>query len=202
MIRVAIIAAAPAVRAGLRVLLGSDAAIEVIGDASARSELTHAPLAGADVAVIQGAPPLSGLPESLRGVLLLVDAGQPLESLPAAPFAWGTLPADAPADELIAAVVALYHGLIVVHPQLQAQLLRAPAPADNDLGPLAEPLTNRELEVLQLLGEGLSNKMIADRLHISEHTVKFHVSAIYGKLGVASRTEAVRAGARRGLLVL
>jgi DNA-binding NarL/FixJ family response regulator len=66
----------------------------------------------------------------------------------------------------------------------------------------SEPLTPRELEVLQLLAEGLANKMIAARLHISEHTAKFHVASIMMKLGAASRTEAVTQAARRGLLLL
>jgi DNA-binding NarL/FixJ family response regulator len=66
----------------------------------------------------------------------------------------------------------------------------------------AEELTEREGEVLQLLAQGLANKQIALSLEISEHTVKFHVSSIYAKLGVTNRTEAVRRGARLGLIVL
>jgi DNA-binding NarL/FixJ family response regulator len=67
---------------------------------------------------------------------------------------------------------------------------------------LAEALTPRELEVLGLLAEGLPNKAIARRLDISDQTVKFHVAAIYGKLGAANRTDAVRRAVRRGLVVL
>jgi len=65
-----------------------------------------------------------------------------------------------------------------------------------------EPLTAREIEVLELLAEGLSNKAIAARLGISDQTVKFHVASITGKLGVANRTEAVRRALRRGLLTV
>jgi len=65
-----------------------------------------------------------------------------------------------------------------------------------------EPLTPREIEVLQLLAEGLPNKAIAARLGISDQTVKFHVSAICGKLGAQNRTDAVRRGVRRGLITL
>ena len=65
-----------------------------------------------------------------------------------------------------------------------------------------EPLTMRERDVLEWLALGLSNRAIADRLGISEHTVKFHVTSIYGKLGVSSRAEAVRRAARRGLITL
>jgi DNA-binding NarL/FixJ family response regulator len=67
---------------------------------------------------------------------------------------------------------------------------------------LVEELTEREMEVLELLADGLANKQIALELEISEHTVKFHVSSIYTKLGAANRTEAVRIGARLGLIVL
>ena len=66
----------------------------------------------------------------------------------------------------------------------------------------AEPLTPREIEVLELLAEGLPNKAIAERLRISDQTVKFHVSSISGKLGAANRTDAVRRAVRRGLITL
>ncbi|HEY6285481.1 MAG TPA: response regulator transcription factor, partial [Ktedonobacteraceae bacterium] len=65
-----------------------------------------------------------------------------------------------------------------------------------------EALTGREREVLELLSQGLPNKLIARRLQISEHTVKFHVSSIYAKLGASSRTDAVSRGVRRGLITL
>ena len=65
-----------------------------------------------------------------------------------------------------------------------------------------EPLTPREVEVLELLAEGLPNKSIAVRLGISDQTVKFHVASICGKLGAANRTDAVRRGVRRGLISL
>jgi DNA-binding NarL/FixJ family response regulator len=67
---------------------------------------------------------------------------------------------------------------------------------------IVETLTQRETQVLQLLSQGLANKQIALSLEISEHTVKFHVSSIYAKLGVTNRTEAVRQGVRHGLIVL
>jgi DNA-binding NarL/FixJ family response regulator len=72
----------------------------------------------------------------------------------------------------------------------------------DDDAPTAEPLTPREIDVLHLLAEGLSNKGIGVRLGISDQTVKFHVSAIYGKLAAANRTDAVRRAVRRGLITL
>ncbi len=78
----------------------------------------------------------------------------------------------------------------------------AAVPASRPLAELAEPLTRREREVLQMLAGGLANKEIAGRLAISEHTVKFHVASILGKLGAGSRTEAVTIGVRRGLIMI
>ena len=65
-----------------------------------------------------------------------------------------------------------------------------------------EELTPREIEVLRMMAEGFANKEIALRLSISDHTVKFHISSILGKLGVSSRTEAVTQGIRMGLILL
>ena len=67
---------------------------------------------------------------------------------------------------------------------------------------LIDPLTEREIEVLQLLAQGMANKQIALQLGISEHTVKFHISGIYTKFGVTNRTAAVRLGVRWGLITL
>ena len=81
-------------------------------------------------------------------------------------------------------------------------LLVAPGGRDEASAELVEPLTAREVQVLELLAEGLSNKGIAARLQISDQTVKFHVAAISGKLGAHNRTEAVRLAVRRGLVTL
>jgi NarL family two-component system response regulator YdfI len=78
----------------------------------------------------------------------------------------------------------------------------APASDGQDDDGFEEPLTAREVQVLELLAEGLPNKAIAARLHISDQTVKFHVSSISGKLGAANRTDAVRRAVRRGLITL
>jgi DNA-binding NarL/FixJ family response regulator len=84
---------------------------------------------------------------------------------------------------------------------VDALLVAPDGPRDDD-DALVEPLTVREIEVLERLAEGLSNKAIAAQLGISDQTVKFHVAAITGKLGVTNRTEAVRQALRRGLVAL
>ncbi|MGE5242904.1 MAG: response regulator transcription factor [Betaproteobacteria bacterium] len=76
------------------------------------------------------------------------------------------------------------------------------APAHDEALAVEEPLTPRELDVLERLAEGLPNKAIAARLGISDQTVKFHVASICGKLGAANRTDAVRRAVRRGLIAL
>jgi DNA-binding NarL/FixJ family response regulator len=116
------------------------------------------------------------------------------------------LPRNANATEIAAAIEAVAAGLIVIHPA-EAQWLPAfsPREADSapaDVAPLPEALTPREIEVLQLLSAGLGNKEIAARLNISEHTAKFHVASIMGKLSAASRTEAVTLAIRHGLILI
>jgi len=106
--------------------------------------------------------------------------------------------ADAPPEELGAAVAAVAQGLVVL-PKAMAEGALAGVSAAEEL---SEPPTAREGEVLGLLARGLSNKQIARELHISEHTVKFHISALYAKLGVGNRAEAVSQGARHGLISL
>jgi DNA-binding NarL/FixJ family response regulator len=120
-------------------------------------------------------------------------------------LAFGALPRDAGTEEIIAATVAVASGLTVLDRRLAADALGAiiPPRVASEVAPTSEEsLTARESEVLQLLAQGIPNKQIAQRLRISEHTVKFHVSSIMTKLGAASRTEAVTTAARRGLLLL
>jgi len=83
-----------------------------------------------------------------------------------------------------------------------AFLLVASAPADLDDDQDVESLTPREIEVLELVAEGLPNKAVAVRLGISDQTVKFHLTSISGKLGAINRTDAVRRAVRRGLITL
>ena len=101
---------------------------------------------------------------------------------------------------LAAALRAVACGLLVFDPQI-SPLLPSPPLRGDEAYPV-EALTPREQEVLQGLAQGLSNKLIARQLDISEHTVKFHVNAILGKLGAQSRTEAVVRATRAGLILL
>jgi len=112
-------------------------------------------------------------------------------------FRWGVhaiLPRDAPPEQIVAALYAAAAGLIAI--PLEARAVVIPAATEAEV----ENLTPRETETLEMLAEGLSNKQIAARLHISEHTAKFHVNSILGKLGAGTRTEAVMRGLRSGLL--
>jgi DNA-binding NarL/FixJ family response regulator len=74
--------------------------------------------------------------------------------------------------------------------------------ADQDGEPLIEALTPRELQVLELVAEGLSNRAVAAKLGVSDETVKFHLTSVFGKLCASNRTDAVRRALRRGLLPL
>jgi DNA-binding NarL/FixJ family response regulator len=111
------------------------------------------------------------------------------------------LPSSATGPQVSAAIEAAAVGLGVFYPGEAENLFRSQR-SNESLETLPEPLTPREIRVLQLLAEGLGNKQIASRLEISEHTVKFHVASIMGKLGAASRTEAVTLGIRRGIVLI
>ena len=113
------------------------------------------------------------------------------------------LPPEAAPEEIVAAVEAAATGLVALHPDaVEALLPAAPASPRSMPAPPHPPLSSREVEVLGMLAEGLGNKQIAWRLGISEHTVKFHLSSIFTKLDVSSRTEAVALGVRLGLIML
>ena len=212
MIRVFIVAASPLARAGLENLLaargvsvvGRSASLEslfeqivdvepdvVLVDASGdNSEAALDALVASDLAI-----------ETI--VILLCDhsrSGWIAEALRAGVRA--ILPSEVSPDQLAAALQAAMAGLVVVHPSEIAVALPAASAALSPLAELTEPLTPREREVLQMLASGLVNKEIAAKLSISEHTVKFHVASILGKLGAATRTEAVSLGFRRGLILL
>lgn len=140
------------------------------------------------------------LPDRTAPVLALVPDEEGVAGAWAA-GARGILRRDAPASDLAAALFAVARGLVVLEaPLAEGALALGDAPPLDLTG--VEPLTPREREVLALVAEGLPNKLVADRLGVSERTAKFHVGQILQKLGAQSRTEAVMRGARLGLVVL
>jgi len=128
---------------------------------------------------------------------LVVDEGAAAELL--ASGARGVLSREMDKVRIVAALQAIAQRLIVIDENLAWATLRGRAGEEEAPG---ETLTPRETEVLQLLSRALSNKEIAQRLGITEHTAKFHVNSILGKLGAQSRTEAVVKAARRGLVLI
>ena len=206
-IRVLVVSAFPTVRAGLRALLAESSDIEVTGEVVGAAEIGAGWSTAADVALVDGAAG-PGVIEALEheapalGVVLL-GAAPPRARDRWGPVARGYLADDANAREIAAAVRAVASGLAVIEPALLRDLFASEQPAPGgSMRELEEPLTPRELEVLQLVAAGLPNKTIAVRLGISEHTAKFHISSVLSKLRAASRTEAVTTAARQGLLLL
>jgi two-component system, NarL family, response regulator YdfI len=135
-------------------------------------------------------------------VVLLLDQATPNKANRAMQLGVrGILPADVTAAQLTSAVSAVAKGLLVLPGEL-ALASASTQSRNGETAELFEPLTPREKEVLQMLASGLGNKQIAAHLKISDHTAKFHVASILGKLGASSRTEAVSLGLRRGLILL
>ena len=133
---------------------------------------------------------------------VIVLASAPLEAWTARARRSGVravLRHDAGAEELAAAVAATHAGLLALHPDA---VLGASTPVTASPAAAAVTLTAREIEVLEMMAEGMSNRAIARHLKISSHTVKFHVASVLTKLGVRSRTEAVTAGIRHGVISL
>jgi two-component system, NarL family, nitrate/nitrite response regulator NarL len=210
-LRLFVVADDPLVRAGLAALLAAQPGCVVVGQAGSGEETavwldSYRP----DVIVWDigwttepGLAWLSDWPEGLPALLVLLDEDEIVLELWAA-GARGLLWRNATAEQMVAAAQAINQGLAVLDADLVYKLL----PDEETLGAaagleaLSEPLTPREHEVLQLLAEGLTNKAIAQQLAVSEHTVKFHVTAIMNKLDAQSRTEAVVRATRLGLFIL
>jgi len=205
--RVMIVAASAGRRSGLgeialsalkgRAHIVSDARISLPRFTASACEILLAdletPAMAADlIGFLDGAPPGTG-------AIALIDDPDPawVRSALGAPIN-AILARDAGADDLLLAVQAAEAGLVLLHPTSVRGL------ATEHLPPTAEDyieeLTGRECQVLRLVSAGFGNKEIAAHLAISEHTVKFHISSILGKLNAASRTEAVTLGIRRGLI--
>jgi two-component system, NarL family, response regulator YdfI len=212
-----IVAASPLARASLQNLLGARQ-VEVAGSFASLDDLagrlddipvdailvdsTGEPFESFLDSVIA-----SGLASDFTVVLMVEPASLAALSAALGAGVRAVLPNDISSDQLVAALQAVASGLLVLHPTQTLTPVNTngfpSSPARSaGLEELAEALTPRESEVLQMLAGGLGNKEIAAKLAISEHTVKFHVASILGKLGAASRTEAVSLGIRRGLILL
>lgn len=194
----------PLARSGLFALLSGQPGLQVVGQADA-SELpsvlasTPAEVAAWDLGLAPRAEleSVRDRPPGLKVVVLVSEEKVAKDAL--ALGARGVLMREVGPARLGAALVAVGRGSVVVDEALMTALIPAREAASD--AP-TEPLTPRELEVLQLLAQGLPNKAIAARLSISEHTAKFHVNAIIAKLGAESRTEAVVRAARAGLVMI
>ena len=202
MIRVTIVSPNSALRIGLRELLSRQPDLKVVGETVDLESVNENETEVVLLASVSSARLLEN--KSTFAVLLLTDDVDSLRSLlNSNPRAWGVLSPDATEDELVAAVRAVGEGLWVGAPSLVGDLIRLSGRRESSSeDSLVEPLTARELEVIQLMAQGLANKQIALKLGISEHTVKFHLSSLYAKLGISSRTEAVKRGIELGLISL
>jgi DNA-binding NarL/FixJ family response regulator len=214
--RILLLAPTPVARAGWRAVLADDPTgdLRVVGEATSSADLAERVASlRPDLLLLDPAPnddllpavvaALTGARPGLRAVVLGPGGEVAVrEALRAGARAY--LPLDVAAPELIAALRAAALGLLVLDPLVVGALLdsltgqrTAPLPPAD-----APRLTARESAVLQLLAQGLTNRGIARQLRISEHTAKFHVSALLTKLGAASRAEAVALAARLGLILV
>lgn len=197
MTRLLIAASSAVVRAGLETLVASDPALELAGSfpdlSAAESVRPDVILAAAPLEDLT--PPADGLAPA---IVLMSGAAAPAWSVDALRLGVrALLPGDATAEQVLAAVGAASSGLALIDPQELETLLPAATPASTPA-----VLTPREREVLGLMAEGAANKIIAWKLGISEHTVKFHVASILTKLNAATRAEAVARGMRQGMILM
>jgi two-component system, NarL family, nitrate/nitrite response regulator NarL len=200
-IRVFIAARSPAAQERLR----SRAASTDIVVVGAAESLDAAGAARADVLVVSDIDLLgdgaSGTPA--RAIVWTDDEDALKRVRRSGLVSWGVVGRAASRAQLQAAVVAVANGLCVMSPEtVEGGSGETAEEIDEDTDRLAldEPLTARERDVLDMASRGLSNREIGAALGISEHTAKFHLAAIYGKLGVSTRTAAVRRGLRRGII--
>jgi DNA-binding NarL/FixJ family response regulator len=195
-IRVVVAARSSVVRAGLESVVGSSSLLHLQG--ALDLALLNTAEFEADVLLLEAADALPELP-SQPAVLLTDTSDAALVSAALRSGIRAVISREASPEEIESAIQAANAGLVVIEAGSLTALLRELRPASEAL---SEPLSDRELEVLNLIAEGQSNKLIAHSLGISEHTVKTHVASIFAKLGAGSRTEAVSQAIRRGLVML
>ncbi|MBX2997499.1 MAG: response regulator transcription factor [Caldilineaceae bacterium] len=200
-------------RAGLSAVLAESPRLMVVGESDGQADLADLlNLYAPDVLLwdlgwepdqgVQGQP--APLAQLAAAVELAIPTVALLPDVSYATAVWhtgiaGLLPRSARLTALVAAVEAAAADLRVLDPRFAAEIV---LPQSTDMLILSEPITPREEDVLKLLAEGLTNRAIGRALNISEHTAKFHVQALMGKLGAQSRTEAVVRATRMGLLTL
>ncbi len=209
MIRVFILAESIGEARGLTSLLEEEDGVEVVGaepDDGSGASFTRAGTSP-DVALVSGRSLVTELPFEQIPVVLLSEG--PVEEWDHRGTVRAWLPPQASPGELVAALMAASQGLTLLTPAQSEVIFNVPEAAQRVVSPprtpqlitaLAEPLTPRETQVLRMMAEGLGNKEIAGQLGISDHTAKFHVASILGKLNAATRTEAVTMGIKRGLV--
>lgn len=217
MTRVAVIASSAVSQAGLESLLKLMPSIEVVEAGSqlpaSRDWIQHLDSENADVLLLEGFAEQSILQnlseriieEQTPAIIVLTHSAIERRSLVQMLTLGvrGLLPISASAAEIAAAIQAAASGLTVFHSDFQRDLFDERWGMRSELdGEKIDSLTVREKEVLDLLSQGFSNRAIAAKLHLSEHTIKFHIGTIFEKLNASSRTEAVAIGLRQGLIML
>ncbi len=203
-IQLLLVADDPLARAGLGALLAGQPTVTVAGQTDSGDLAAALRAFLPDVVVWDlGWEParlldaLSGFADGYETPVVALLATPSAAGAVRAAGARGLLARDVDGAQIAAAVGAVAQGLLVF-----GESLVALPDTTADAAALVEPLSARELDVLRRMAEGLSNKQIARDLAISEHTVKFHVNAVLGKLGAQSRTEAVVRAMRAGLILL
>jgi DNA-binding NarL/FixJ family response regulator len=210
--RVWIVAASAARRSELERVVQEDSSLLVAGSVSHLSALAQRGVESRpDVALVDLAehdPQIAATSRTLKQVgaavvVLVDDPGQNWTRQVLRAGVLGILPRNSTPAEIHSAIHAARRGLLLLEPELIREIVMPTSrPAADTAFEVMEELTDREIEVLRMLAEGFSNKEIASRLGISDHTVKFHISSILAKLGASSRTEAVTVGVRNGLILL
>jgi NarL family two-component system response regulator YdfI len=210
--RVLIGASSEVVRAGLESLLATAPRFQVVGSFPIGTALARFEDLQPDVVLLDleslADESMSAIESSamVRNSALVILTDDPGNFLAADALRSGVraiLPREATSEEIVAAIQASVVGLVVLHPDaLHSVLSPIPSGDQPELESSDQILTPREIEVLRMIAEGLGNKEIASKLRISDHTVKFHISSIFAKLGASSRTEAVTIGIRGGLIMV
>jgi NarL family two-component system response regulator YdfI len=223
LIQIVVVSPISSLRVGLKTILGEISEIEVIGEAASLEDFSMLPPSDLVLLATLENPSsawINALIEQYpdRRFLFLIN---PSDGAPShrflSPHPIGFISLNATSEEISGAVCALLAGLWVIDPEFIGQIMQDSGstknpkfsrsksferdPDDSQFS-IFDSLTPRETDVLQCLARGMPNKESASNLSISEHTVKYHITSIYSKLGVNNRTEAVRQGIIRGIILI